>query len=194
MTAFKDRKTGKIFDNILDAYYWYKCPGPCTDCGLSRGSMCTVGWVEDHPLEAAKIMGFEVLEGEKMRTESNIAKLLGVETGQNFRFGSYITEWHIESAERVVDKNGELINSTALLLEMINHPERIKISMSWDSEDIEDANAVRRLFPMAETITKCVNGDIELTFSDATSFKFYWHGRFPSAKPGVTYPIKEITW
>ena len=127
MTKLKDKKTGMICDDILDAYYWYKCPGPCGDCGLSRDSMCTESWIQDHPVEAAEIMGFEIIEeeGSHIDTLPNIAKLLGVKIGQPFRFSNYLTQYRIDNSGRIVNvKTGELIESSAMIFEMINHPEK----------------------------------------------------------------------
>lgn len=196
MYKFKDRRTGKVFNNILDAYYGYKCPGPCGDCGLSRDSMCTESWIQDHPVEAAEIMGFDIIEEEShIDTLSNIAKLLGVKIGQPFRFDNYLTQYRIDNSGRIVNvKTGELIESSAMIFEMINHPEKISPGQMWSRDDIEDADAVRRLFPETEKITKYADGDIKLSFSDGTWLEFYGQNSFPSAGFGVAYPIKEITW
>lgn len=197
MTKFKDKKTGIICDDILDAYYWYKCPGPCGDCGLSRAPMCTEDWIQDHPIEAAEAMGFEIIEEKESHIDTlpNIAKLLGVKIGQPFRFDNYLTQYRIDNSGRIVNvKTGELIESSAMIFEMINHPEKISPGQMWSYDDIGDADAVRRLFPETEKITKYADGDIKLSFSDGTWLEFYAQNSFPSAVPGEAYPIKEITW
>ena len=128
MTKFKDKKTGMICDDILDAYYWYKCPGPCIECGLSSGSKCSEDWIQDHPITAAEIMGFEIIEEKESHIDTlpNIAKLLGIKIGQPFRFGDYLTQYRIDNSGRIVNvKTGELIESSAMIFEMINHPEKI---------------------------------------------------------------------
>ena len=58
----KFRKDGNIFDDILVAWEHYKCPGPCIRCGLSPYEQCNTKWIENHPQEAARLMGYEVLE------------------------------------------------------------------------------------------------------------------------------------
>ena len=197
MYKFKNKRTGVICDNILDAYKWYECPGLCGDCVLSRDSMCTESWIQDHPVEAAEIMGFEIIEeGEShIDTLPNIAKLLGVKIGQPFRFGDYLTQYRIDNSGRIVNvKTGELIESSAMIFEMINHPEKISPGQMWSRDDIEDADAVRRLFPETEKITKYADGDIKLSFSDGTWLEFYGQNSFPSAEFGEAYLIKEITW
>ena len=128
MYKFKDKKTCKVFDNILDDYKWYECPGPCSDCGLSRAPMCTEDWIQDHPVEAAEAMGFDIIEEKESHIDAlpNIAKLLGVKIGQPFRFSNYLTQYRIDNSGRIVNvKTGELIESSAMIFEMINHPEKI---------------------------------------------------------------------
>lgn len=196
MIKFKNKRTGAICDNILDAYYWYKCPGPCPECGLSRDSMCSESWIQDHPVEAAEIMGFEIIkEGSHIDTFPNIAKLLGVKIGQPFRFGDYLTQYRIDNSGRIVNvKTGELIESSAMIFEMINHPEKISLGQMWSYDDVSDADAVRRLFPETEVITKLIDGRIKLSFSDGSILIIKGSNKFPSASPEVTYQIDEITY
>lgn len=197
MYKFKDKKTKEVFDNILDAYKWYRCPGPCTECGLSRAPMCTEDWIQDHPIEAAEAMGFDIIKEEESHIDTlpNIAKLLGVKIGQPFRFDSYLTQYHIDNSGRIVNvKNGELIESSAMIFEMINHPEKISPSQMWSHDDVDDADAVRRLFPETEVVTKLIDGRIKLSFSDGSILIIKGSNKFPSALPEVTYQIDEITY
>ena len=196
MYKFKNKKTKEVFDNILDAYRWYECPGPCGDCGLSRDSMCTESWIQDHPVEAARIMGFDIIaeDGSHIDTLPNIAKLLGVKIGQSFRFGDYLTQYRIDNSGRIVNvKKGELIESSAMIFEFINHPEKISPGQMWSYDDARDADAVCRLFPETEAVTKLTDGRIKLSFSDGSILIIKGGNKFPSALPEVTYQIDEIT-
>ena len=58
----KFRKDGNIFNDILTAWEHYKCPGPCICCGLSPSEQCNTKWIENHPYEAARLMGYEVVD------------------------------------------------------------------------------------------------------------------------------------
>ena len=153
MTKFKDKKTGMICDDILDAYYWYKCPGPCAECGLSSDSKCSEDWIQDHPITAAEIMGFEIISED---IKPNLARTLGVEIGQRFMFDTNnVTVWHVTNNGRIVDDNDMPMEAAALLLEMIRNPNKIKICRNnWTNAEIENAKAIRRLFKEAKTIER----------------------------------------
>ena len=141
-------------------------------------------------------MGFDIIEeGSHIDTLSNIAKLLGVKIGQLFRFDNYLTQYRIDNSGRIVNvKTGELIESSAMIFEMINHPEKISPGQMWSYDDIEDANAVRRLFPETEAVTKLIDGRIKLSFSDGSILIIKGSNKFPCASPEVTYQIDEITY
>lgn len=55
-------KDGEVFCNIIAAWVGFMCPGPCGDCNLQRGSTCEKEWIESHPREAARLMGYEVVD------------------------------------------------------------------------------------------------------------------------------------
>ena len=65
---FRNKKTGEVFPTITEAWTAFMCPGPCGDCNLQRGSTCEKEWIEAHPHEAARLMGYEVVEDEPEKT------------------------------------------------------------------------------------------------------------------------------
>ena len=62
-------KDGEVFCNIIAAWVGFMCPGPCGDCNLQRGSTCEKEWIESHPREASRLMGYEVVEEDGHFTE-----------------------------------------------------------------------------------------------------------------------------
>lgn len=123
-----------------------------------------------------------------------------------------LSEWTLGEIKSECKRcNGNCINAVCPMVKWISKDEmacviirelRKPTPASWDlsepprwtEQDKEDANAVRRLFPETEKITKYADGDIKLSFSDGTWLEFYGQNSFPSAEFGEAYLIKEITW
>ena len=63
----------------------------------------------------------------------------------------------------------------------------------WSYDDARDADAVRRLFPETEVVTKLIDGRIKLSFSDGSILIVKGDNKFPSALPEVAYHKDEIT-
>ena len=69
---FRDPKTGKVYQTVVDALVNYMCPSTCADCPLTayrKGKNC-VTWVGENPFEAAALMGYEVVEDDGYFTEN----------------------------------------------------------------------------------------------------------------------------
>lgn len=63
---FRNPKTGEIYQTIVDALRAYQCPCLCADCPLAwvmNGEDCAA-WTCGHPLAAAHLMGYEVIEDD----------------------------------------------------------------------------------------------------------------------------------
>ena len=78
---FRNKKTRKVFSTITGAWTAFMCPGPCGDCNLQRGSTCEKEWIEAHPHEAARLMGYEVVDDDEPRTCFNC---IGCEIEKDF--------------------------------------------------------------------------------------------------------------
>lgn len=63
---FRNPQTGKIYQTIVDAFQAHKCPCMCADCPpvLIRNRLDCAMWTYSHPLTAARLMGYEVIEDE----------------------------------------------------------------------------------------------------------------------------------
>lgn len=58
---FKDPRTGEVFDNIKQGVHTYCDRRRCEECAIHDRGTC-YGWPRKHPAEAAKLMGFEIIE------------------------------------------------------------------------------------------------------------------------------------
>lgn len=59
---FRSKKTGEIYNTILEAYKAFMCPGPCMDCNLYPGHTCKETWITNNVTKAAELMGYEIIE------------------------------------------------------------------------------------------------------------------------------------
>lgn len=66
---FRDPKTGKVYQNARAALDSFPCPQrvSCENCKFD-GNKCTEKWVNEHPQEAARLMGYEVVEDDAQKT------------------------------------------------------------------------------------------------------------------------------
>lgn len=192
MIKFRHKKTGKIFDSIFEAYCAFRCPGPCDDCTLRRGTTCSQEWIQSHPSEAAKLMGYEIIDD--MEFIPNIAKILQVDVGQDFYYPGNGTFYHVTPDGKVVNTNGTPIYSTNELINMINYPNLIVPQVKWTQADIEDAKALIRVYKDIYDFTKISEDNcIKITFKRRAP-AVYIPGThlFPSALFDVSYFIDKI--
>lgn len=145
-------KTGKILNNYVAFRGDFCCEYRCEDCPI--GKRCTNGlcekWVHEHPREAARLMGYEVVEDDtltfgkaiekylKIKEEANmdkprICEVLGVEVDEEFTYDFGANQvnrgtFKIGADGKRYYKTGDLwspcYNEDDLAV-IINHPDRI---------------------------------------------------------------------
>lgn len=66
---FRDPKTGKLYQNARAALDSFPCPQrvSCENCKFDENK-CTEKWVNEHPYEAARLMGYEVVEDDSCKS------------------------------------------------------------------------------------------------------------------------------
>lgn len=118
-------------------------------------------YVRANPYEAARLMGYEVVEDDKVveidqvkKEETNmdkprICEVLGVEVNENFKFNDFPFD---ECKVYFVGTDGEIRNAKGgsvtggELCYIINNPDRIIRKPRWTEQDKEDALMVKRVF------------------------------------------------
>ena len=135
-------KTGETFENTYDDTTFCGQYIGCINCPVGNVKLnydCTE-WVNENPHEAARLMGYEVVEDDKVveidqvkKEETNmdkprICEVLGVEVNENFKFNDFPFD---ECKVYFVGTDGEIRNAKGgsvtggELCYIINNPDRI---------------------------------------------------------------------
>ena len=173
-------------------------------------------YVRANPHEAARLMGYEVVEDDEPRTCFNC---IGCEIEKDFDPQEGCKNW-VKRKEANMDKpricevlgvevgehfkikgyKGEYhINGCGVLkwggqtsddaiYEAINHPDRIIRKPRWTQQEVERAKAIKVLFPCAIAITKAPFGSVFVSGAALTVSTEY----FPSSQPGQSVTLDEI--
>lgn len=190
---FRDKKTGQEVSEreIADGYcmahdcFWDKCPME----DAAKGEPCAE-WIKAHPIEAARLMGYEVVEDEKEEANMDkprICEVLGFDVGEQFYIAdSYCNPYHITPEGLIEDKDGDVQDCIAL--DLINYPDRIIRKPRWTEQEVEmaknllDVVGPAELRKVADMVTMKVDGKTVYLRKDA----------FPSLKNEIAVTLDEI--
>lgn len=210
---FRNKETGEVFYTITGAWTAFMCPGPCGDCNLQRGSTCEKEWIEAHPHEAARLMGYEVVEVEKrlvehqdeetgdlyytVEKEANmdkprICEVLGVNPEERFSVGQY--EYWFDQCGNMWCKAGteEKMACGGVLCNIINHPDRIIRNPRFTEQEVEDAKYIKRILKV-DLVSRNQYGNGLVAKRDDGSVSVVVNSEmFPSIRPGQSYTLDEI--
>ena len=208
-------KTGEVYIGILEAMdYYCDSKEDCNDCALrepvksyqKQKNPC-YAYVADNPHEAARLMGFEVVEDEqfrevtKMMKEANMDKpricdVLGVNVDEEFEF-----DFDSNQVSRGTMKIGadglryykdkkdwfQCWNEKDLIY-IINHPDRIIRKPCFIQQEVERAKNLLEVVGNGEL--KQV-GDMTTLRVDGKII-YLRKGAFPSMKPEQAINLDEI--
>ena len=201
---FRNPETGEVFVNelLMQADY---CIGKECFCGcvLQKYIPNCSKFVKDNPHEAARLMGYEVVEDDHIpqaekKEETNmdkprICEVLGVEVNENFKFNDFPFD---ECKVYFVGTDGEIRNAKGgsvtggELCYIINNPDRIIHKPRWTEQEVERAKAIKVLYPEADHLDECdpqikvLNTEFVIATLD--------NALFTSLRPGETIKLDEI--
>lgn len=162
---FRNLETEEAFENTCDDTTFCGQYIGCINCPVGNVKLnydCTE-WVNEHPHEAARLMGYEVVEDEKEEIKMDkprICEVLGVDVGERFVYkdpNKEETTLYVEENGMVVFifKDGQKLQDIGMdyvLVQAINHPERIIRKPRWTEQEVERAKAIKMLYSEAESI------------------------------------------
>ena len=160
---------------------------PLDDPSRKKENTSCVDWCNEHPHEAARLMGYEVVEDEK--EEANMDKPL-----KDWTLGELS-----DYCKKVVDPDGNCFNCEAKKYIGLC-PFEETAPCDWDFEvkprfteqDVEDAKAVKRVFGRDGTV-KRLNKAITDPYSNLTFDNIYINeSMFPCIFEGQSYTLDEI--
>lgn len=222
---FRNHETGEVVSIPVAVSRYCKTKGRwCCKCSLpgamNQSEKPCEPWVEAHPHEAARLMGFEVVEDETedsmfysqslevlnpakaireaLEKEANmdkprICEVLGFDVGEQFYIAdSYCNPYHITPEGLIEDKDGDVQDCIAL--DLINYPDRIIRRPRFTQQEVERAKAIKVLLPEINAI-KCSGALTQfLEIVDGTYFQREVITRhlFPSVEKGHVYTLDEI--
>lgn len=220
---FRDPETGEMYIGILNAMNHY-CDSKkdCDDCQIKEPVQVYKGqkhpcyaYVADNPHEAARLMGYEVVEDETedsmfysqslevlnpakaireaKEKEANmdkprICEVLGVEPEEKFDAGPY-KDAYVDLFGIIRTNIGSVMDADRVC-DLINHPDRIIRKPRFTQQEVERAKAIKVLYPEADSLDEC---DPQVKVLN-TKFVIAAldTALFPSLRPGETVKLDEI--
>ena len=169
-------------------------------------------YVRNNPNEAARLMGYEVvdkhtpthekthadaIENARVQLEEanmdkpRICEVLGVEVGEPFDLlNSARNPYHIDADGDMVDKDGNWCGEAICVA--INHPDRIIRKPRFTDQEVERAKAIKVLYPeilYIQADDRCLRGFNKGKEGIFFDYVLSW---FPSLRPNETVTLDEI--
>lgn len=221
---FRDPVTQKVFSGIVDAndYFCAKSAVECNSCPLDIPShqqkkISCESWCKTNQEEAARLMGYEVVEEhtptnekthadaiENARVQSEeanmdkprICEMLGVDSGEKFCI-TYTSHAMRITRTCWIDKNGDIVSDggrlpAEALSQIINHPDRIIRKPRFTEQEVEATKAIRILFPCATHLIQFQPNEPVSVKAGGAFVVNLNRTLFPSVQPCQSYTLDEI--
>lgn len=194
---FRNLETEEVL-SISDAVDHYCKQRWCDNCALREpvgdpDKVCA-DWAEYHPHEAARLMGYEVVEDEK--EEANMDKPL--------------KDWTLEECQKECENAGECckcrlhssseLSSCKIRIALYRKPDPAHWELiddpRWTEEEVELFRAIQVLYPKAEYVERIkdsgVSGAIGLSNNTCGWITDIDKDLFPALRPGESVKLDEI--
>ena len=207
---FRSPETGEIFDVSCGVAWTGFCYGiNCSDCPIRMGPPYCKKFIHDHPHEAARLMGYEVVEDSKV-VEIDQVNRLEIDTVKEANMDKPLKDWTLgEAKEYCTSRNGNCADDCIFSKKGIGMvcgiapkpvwwtlPEKPR----WTEQEVEDAKTIKRMFGDGNFthIRKNEDGICEMMDGPGDDPNVGWwsigmeEGMFPSLRPGETVTLDEI--
>ena len=220
---FRNHETGEVVSIPVAVSRYCKTKGRwCCKCSLpgamNQSEKPCEPWVEAHPHEAARLMGFEVVEDETedsmfysqslevlnpakaireaLEKEANmdkprICEVLGVEVGERFSISPVEKQLYVSESGNIIDDDRHLF--AQLFVDAINHPDRIIRKPRFTQQEVESAKIISVLFPEATHIERLRGSKVlGITGAEDGWIADIESSLFPEIKSGQSVTLDEI--
>ena len=204
---FRNLETGEVFDvrTGVERFCYGKECDTCPMYNRCPNDFCSE-WAVDHPHEAARLMGYEVVEDEKEEANMDkprICEVLGVEVDEEWTVsGNDIAIYRVSGGvalEYAMPKyNGSgygqwLPAGMPCLVDFINHPDRIIRKPRFTQQEVESAKIISVLFPEATHIERLRGSKVlGITGAEDGWIADIESSLFPEIKSGQSVTLDEI--
>ena len=213
---FRDLKTGEVFLSISSAADYFCRENDCflQTCplkGQTDGEPCA-DWVNAYPREAARLMGFEVVEdwhdgdtagisdafnrmAKEMRENAGEMRESQLNAGkEEANMDKPLKDWTLAETQEYCDKHEcgfcELFQRHDCLLNSSPNKWDLLEKPLFTEQDVEDARVLARAL-LADGFERDKVGDVFTTSKEAGR-TLLDSRMFPSIQPGQSYTLDEI--
>lgn len=184
---FRNPETEEVFETHCDT-----CGAGSSGCKLVWKNV-SCGRLKENPHEAARLMGFEVVEDDtltlgkaiekylKIKEEDNmdkprICEVLGVEPEEKFEIrGNTLGRFRINkygTFQIEISNDCWGFSTVECLNNLINHPENIARKPRWTEQEVERAKAIKVLYPVVKTLAYVdIVGQTFYMYDDEDNYK-----------------------
>ena len=184
---FRNPETEEVFETHCDT-----CGAGSSGCKLVWKNV-SCGRLKENPHEAARLMGFEVVEDDtltlgkaiekylKIKEDANmdkprICEVLGVEPEEKFEIrGNTLGRFRINkygTFQIEISNDCWGFSTVECLNNLINHPENIARKPRWTEQEVERAKAIKVLYPVVKTLAYVdIVGQTFYMYDDEDNYK-----------------------
>lgn len=200
---FRNKETAEVLDDILkvaDQYcmnhycFWQRCPME----EATNGEPCGT-WAKDHPHEAARLMGYEVIPdpGDDTVPIDTLAETFR-KIGKEANMDKPLKDWTLGECKAWCERTGgecpercpiericDLMEQSPAMLDLDEKPR-------FTQQEVELVKAIRVLFPKATFLERVSCGTLGISNNAEGWMAEIDSDLFPSIKSGQSVTLDEI--
>ena len=195
----RNPETGEVFETH------------CNTCGIGS-SVCDLGWkgapcavLRERPYEAARLMGYEVVEDDAPTSEESIDKYLEIKQ-KEANMDKPLKDWTLGECKEECENAGECckcrlhssseLSSCKIRIALYKKPDPAHWELidkpRFTQQEVEDAKYIKRILK-ADLVSRNQYGNGLVAKRDNGSVSVVVNSEmFPSIRPGQEYTLDEI--